>query len=255
VSANGKIDVSELASSHEHVASAIKTELVMANKILLRHGIVDAFGHVSARHPVYADRFLMSRRIAPGLVFADDIREFGLDGELLEGDGTPVYLERFIHSEIYAARPDVQAVVHSHSPTIVAFGVVDQPLRPVCHTCGFLNGGVPVFEIRQSAGHASNLMIDSAARGRALAQSLADESVILMRGHGSTAVGSSISRAVYRAIYTETNAKIQSASTLLGNVNYLTPEEAAAAEELGDAQVERTWEFWKMQIQNDHRSI
>jgi ribulose-5-phosphate 4-epimerase/fuculose-1-phosphate aldolase len=246
-----KTEPTDEATIQRSTVAAIKAELVVANKILLQYGIVDAFGHVSARHPVHADRFLMSRRIAPGLVSMEDIREFGLNGELREADGTPVYLERFIHSEIYVARPDVQAVVHSHSSAIVAFGIVDQPLRPVCHTCGFLNGGAPVFEIRQSEGCASNLMIDSMARGKALVRSLGDESVVLMRGHGSTAVGPTISRAVYRAIYTETNARIQSTAASMGKVNYLTPEEAAAAEKLGDLQVERTWEFWKMQIADD----
>src|SRR5438132_8493513 len=139
--------------------SELKAELVTANKVLVRYGVVDAFGHVSARHPARADRFLMSKRMAPGLVGAGDIREFGLDGELIDKTGEPVFLERFIHSAIYAARPDVHSVVHSHSSTIVAFSVSDQPLRPICHVCGFLRahekGGVPVFEIRESAGDAT----------------------------------------------------------------------------------------------------
>ena len=232
------------------LVSAVKADLVIANKVLLQHGIVDAFGHVSARHPLHKDRFLMSRRLAPGLVRVEDIREYGLDGELLERDGTPSYLERFIHSEIYAGRADVHSVVHSHSAAIIAFGVVDQQLRPVCHTCAFLNTGAPVFEMREVAGDDSDLMIDSAARGKAMLQSLGDQNVVLMRGHGSTAVGPTVSRAVYRAIYTEKNALIQSNASALGKVKFLTEGEAATAEKLGELQVERTWEFWKMAIED-----
>ena len=229
----------------------IKADLVTANKVLVRYGVVDAFGHVSARHPAHADRFLISKRKAPGLVTAADIREFGLDGEPIEKNGDPVFLERFIHSAIYAARPDVHSVVHSHSATIVAFSVVDQSLRPVCHVCGFLRsqerGGVPVFEIRESAGDATNLLISSQSLGKALADSLGEESVILMRGHGSTAVGPTVARAVYRAVYTEANARIQSAAATLGKVTFLSAAEAAAIEETGGLQVERTWEYWKME--------
>ena len=231
----------------------LKAELVVANKVLVRYGVVDAFGHVSARHPVHADRFLMSRRKAPGLVGVDDIREFGMDGELVDKTGEPVFLERYIHSAIYAARPDVQSVVHSHSSTIVAFSVSDQPLRPVCHTCGFLRaqeqGGVPVFEIRETAGDATNLLISSQALGNALAKSLGNEAVVLMRGHGSTAVGPSVGRAVYRAVYTETNAQIQSMAAALGKVTFLSAREAAKIEETGHLLVERTWEYWKKQAE------
>ena len=231
--------------------SELKAELVVANKVLVRYGVVDAFGHVSARHPGHADRFLMSRRKAPGLVGIDDIREFGSDGELVEKTGEPVFLERYIHSAIYAARPDVQSVVHSHSATIVAFSVSDQPLRAVAHTCGFLRpqeqGGVPVFEIRECAGDGTNLLITSQALGNALAKTLGDAAVVLMRGHGSTAVGPSVGRAVYRAVYTETNAQIQSMATALGKVTFLSAREAAKIEETGDLLVERTWEYWKKQ--------
>ena len=244
-----------------HARSALaelKAELVIANKVLVRYGVVDAFGHVSARHPQYPDRFLMSRRKAPGLVGPDDIREFGPDGELIDKTGEPVFLERYIHSAIYAARPDVQSVVHSHSPTIVAFSVSDQPLRAVAHTCGFLRaheqGGVPVFEIRESAGDATNLLISSQALGNALAKSLGAEAVVLMRGHGSTSVGPSVGRAVYRAVYTETNAQIQCTAAALGKVTFLSAGEAAKIEETGDLLVERTWEYWKRQEENEEQA-
>jgi len=236
--------------------SQLEAELVIANKVLVHYGVVDAFGHVSARHPEHPARFLMSKRKAPGLVEAADIREFGLDGELIDKTGETVFLERFIHSAIYAVRPDVNSVVHSHSSTIVAFSVTDQPLRNVCHVCGFLRsqekGGVPVFEIRHCAGDATNLLISSQALGDALAQSLGAEAVVLMRGHGSTAVGPSVARAVYRAVYTEANARIQGAATALGKVTFLSEGEADAVEQIGELQVERTWEYWKMEVAEGH---
>ena len=234
-----------MASAEGGEVDDLKQDLANASRILFRYAVVDAFGHVSARHPHDKSRFLMSKRIPPGLVTAGDIREFGLDGELAVRDGTPVFLERFIHSEIYAARPDVQAVVHSHSPNIIAFGVVeDNPLRAICHTCGFLKN-VPVFEMRRIAGNATNLLITCPDHGRGLVAPLGDANVVLMRGHGSTVVGTTVAHAVYRAIYTETNAKIQATALSLGPVTFLTPEEADAAEEISLLQVERAWQLWK----------
>jgi len=232
----------------------LKAELVMANRILLSHGVVDAFGHVSARHPELPGHFLMSRRVAPGLVQVRDILTYDAEGEPVDGQGRTVYLERFIHSALYAARPDVQAVVHSHSPGAVAFSVVDQPLRPVCHLCGFLGGGAPVFEMRERFGHATDLMIDSPERAAALAARLGGAAVVLMRGHGSTTVGPTLPRAVYRAVYTETNARLQREAMALGAVTYLSPQEAEATERLGDVGVERTWAFWKQQLPPEYES-
>jgi ribulose-5-phosphate 4-epimerase/fuculose-1-phosphate aldolase len=223
--------------------------LVLASRILCHHQVLDGFGHVSVRHPERSDRFLLSRRVAPGLMRESDIREFTLDGELSGGESTPVFLERYIHGAIYAARPDVQAVVHSHSPAIVTLSVVDAVrLRAICHTCGFLGDGVPNFEIRDVAGDSTDLLIRSAALGEALARALGDASVVLMRGHGSTTVGSSIPQAVYRAIYGETNARIQASAARLGPVKYLTPAEAAAAEATSAVQVERNWALWVQQL-------
>ena len=236
-------------SPSDGVIKELKRDLVDANRILSHYNIVDAFGHVSIRHPFEPSRFLMSRRIPPGLVKTGDVVEFGLDGELVEKDGSPVFLERFIHGELYAARSDVKAVVHSHSPNIVAFGVVRaQPLRAICHTCGFLGEATPVFEMRDIAGNSTNLLITSREKGRALARVLGDASAVLMRGHGSTVVGTSVAQAVYRAIYTETNARIQAAAIGIGEVTYLTHEEAAAAEELSGQQVERSWQLWKDEV-------
>jgi ribulose-5-phosphate 4-epimerase/fuculose-1-phosphate aldolase len=224
-------------------------ELVAANAILLHHGIVDAFGHVSARHPTKPDRFLMSQRVAPSLVKREDIREFGLDGELIEPNGARGFFERYIHSAIYAARPDVHSVVHSHSPGIIAFGIVpSRPLRAVCNTCGFLGLGAPVFEVREHDGPENGLMITNQKLGEALAAALGDASYVLMRGHGSTAVGRALPEAVYNAIYAEMNANIQASAMAMGPVTYLAEDEAKATAGAGLTVVSRTWDHWKDQI-------
>lgn len=236
-------------SETEQRVAAIVEDLVFANRILLHHGVVDAFGHVSSRHPALPDRFLLARRLAPGLVHAKDIREFGLDGELIDNDGTPTFQERYIHSAIYAARPDVQAIVHSHSDSVLSFSVVpSRPLRAVCHTATFLGDGAPVFEIREAAGADSNLLITNQVLGEALARSLGNKSVVLMRGHGSTVVGGSVPQAVYCAVYTKTNAQVQAAAMALGPVIYLSAAEAAAGDKTASAAVARTWDFWKSEL-------
>jgi HCOMODA/2-hydroxy-3-carboxy-muconic semialdehyde decarboxylase len=227
----------------------LKTDLVTANRILLRHKIVDAFGHVSVRHPTAPERFLMAKRTPPGLVKIEDILEFGLDGNLIENNGSPVFLERFIHSEIYASRADVHAIVHSHSPDSIAFGLApSNPLRPVCHTCGFLNRPTPIFDMRAVAGDGTNLLISCTDHGRELAKVLGNAGVVLMRGHGSTTVGSTLGQAVYRAIYTEANARIQATASNLGQVSFLSSAEADAAEVNSHLQVERAWQFWESEL-------
>ena len=234
--------MSEYAS--ETVASAIR-EVVDANHILFDQGVVDGFGHVSLRHPLRPDRFLLARSMAPALVTADDVLVFDLDGAPAAAEGRTVYLERFIHSEIYRARPDVVAVVHSHSPAVVPFSVVrGTRLRPVCHMCGFLGAGTPVFEIRDVAGRGSDLLIRDARLGAALARSLGSGAAVLMRGHGATVVGGSLRQAVFRAVYTEIGARLQADAMRLGPVTYLTDDEAAVAAEANDGQIDRAWLLW-----------
>jgi ribulose-5-phosphate 4-epimerase/fuculose-1-phosphate aldolase len=234
--------MSEHAS--EAIASAIR-DVVDANHILFDQGVVDGFGHVSMRHPLRPDRFLLARSMAPALVTADDMLVFDLDGVAAEAGHPALYLERFIHSEIYRARPDVAAVVHSHSRAVVPFSVASGiRLKPVCHMCGFLGAAAPVFEIRDVAGRASDLLIREARLGAALAQSLGSGAVVLMRGHGSTVVGSSLRQAVFRAVYTEVGARLQAEAMRLGPVTYLTEEEAAAAAAANDTQIDRSWSLW-----------
>ncbi|MET3920802.1 class II aldolase/adducin family protein [Arthrobacter sp. UYEF20] len=232
------------AMKQENTSRAVQlADLVDANHILFDQGVLDAFGHVSTRVADRPDRFLLSRNLAPALVSEDDILEFNLDGETL--DPRPVYLERFIHGEIYKARPDVLAIVHSHSPAVVPFSVVDTPLRAVMHMAGFLAKPTPVFEIRDVIGDASDLLIRTAESGHALATSLAQSPVLLMRGHGSVAVGTSLKDAVYRAIYTEINAKTQADALRLGSCTYLTEEEGQATVSTMRSQIERAWGIWR----------
>ncbi|HEY6259429.1 MAG TPA: class II aldolase/adducin family protein [Xanthobacteraceae bacterium] len=229
---------------------AVIDDLVIGNRILYVQDVVDSYGHISARHPHDPARFLMSRARAPGLVVAADIMEFGLDGEVTKPDERPVYSERFIHSEVYKARPDVNAVVHSHSPTVVPFSVTQVPLRPI--RGAFLYPEVPVFDTRATAGW-TNLLISNPALGKALAQTLAQNSVALMRGHGNVVVAPSVRMAVYRAIYTEGNAKLLLQAKMLGGpITYLAPEEAAlmdkdqARHRPGHGS-DRTWEMWRQE--------
>jgi HCOMODA/2-hydroxy-3-carboxy-muconic semialdehyde decarboxylase len=222
-------------------------KLVLANRILYRQGVVDGFGHVSARHDQSAGHFLLARNMAPGLVRRDDILSFDLDGAALDAGGRRVYLERFIHGEIYRARPDVQAVVHSHSPSVIPFGVTQQPLRPVFHMCGFLGEGTALFEIRDVAGD-TDMLVSNGKLGAALAAALGTRSTVLMRGHGSTVVGASVEQAVYRAIYAEVNARLQLEAKQLGDVTYLNAQEAAKAAVINDTQLPRAWELWTREI-------
>lgn len=227
-------------------------DLVIANRILFDQGVVDAFGHVSARHDKASDRFLLARNMAPGQVMHEDIVEFDLDGNPIDARGRRVYLERFIHSEIYRARPDVMAVVHNHSPAVVPFSIVpNQPFRPVCHMCGFIGVGAKNFEIREFAGDASDLLIRSPELGVALARKLGSSFITLMRGHGATVVAESIQQVVYRAVYAEVNAHLLAEALRLGPVTYLSEGEAEAARINVESQIQRPWNLWKARVAAD----
>ena len=226
---------------------ALVDKLVLANRILYRQGVVDGFGHVSVRHDQSSDHFLLARNMAPGLVRREDIVTFDLDGAAVDAAGRRVYLERFIHAEIYRVRPDVQSVVHSHSPNVIPFGVTGTPLQPVFHMSGFLAEGSALFEIRDVAGD-TDMLISNAGLGVALAAALGPRYAVLMRGHGSTVVGASLEQAVYRAFYAEVNARLQTQARQLGEVTYLNAVEAAKAAAINDTQLPRVWELWAHEI-------
>ena len=221
-------------------------DLVSANHILYLEGVVDGFGHVSVRDERDPECFLLARSIAPAGVTASDIMAFGLDGEPLDARGRKPYLERYIHSEIYRARPDVSAIVHSHSPSLIPFGVTGTQLRPLYHMSAFLGAGAPVFEIREAGGPATDMLIRDRKLGAALAKSLGPAAFALMRGHGSVAVAGTLKQVVYRAIYAEINARLQAEAMRLGEVTYLNDAEAAGATRANDEVIDRPWDLWKI---------
>lgn len=230
---------------------ALIDDLVSANHILYNEAVVDGFGHVSVRHDTRDDRFLLAAGLAPAVVTADDILELDFEGNVHDTQGRRSYLERFIHSEIYKARPDVVAIVHSHSPAIIPFGVTRATLRPVCHMSGFLGFSTPVFDIRDTAGENNDMLVRSNALGKALADSLGKNDFALMRGHGSITVAKSLKLVVARAIWAEMNAKLQTEAMRLaavvgdGEVSYLTPGEAAGSMAINETVVDRPWQLWK----------
>src|SRR5262245_6786052 len=221
-------------------------DLVAGYRILAQQGVLDGFGHVSARHNRAANRFIMSRSLAPELVTAGDLIEFDLEGNAVDAKGRSLYSERFIHAEIYRARPDVRAVVHNHAPSLIPFGVSTVPLRPMYHLAAFIGNGVPVFDIRKAVGITDMLVSDS-AKGRALAQALGDKTAVLMRGHGVAVVGASIPFAVGRSVYLDLNARVQAQAIALGGgITYLDPQEAQKMMDAGENRgYERPWELWK----------
>jgi HCOMODA/2-hydroxy-3-carboxy-muconic semialdehyde decarboxylase len=223
-------------------------DLAAASRILADQGVFDAAGHVSMRHPHHAERFLMSRSLAPALVTADDIMEFSLDSEACDGRGRSAFIERYLHGEIYRTRPDVMAIAHGHSPSVIPFGLVATPMRATYHNAAFLAAGVPVFDIREKFG-ATDIVINSSERGAALAEALCDKSVLLLRAHGFVAVGPSLQAAVFRAVFTEISARVQLQATVLGGpIAALDAEEGRKADAINLATVGRSWELWKRRV-------
>lgn len=225
--------------------SEIRHNLMLANHILFRTNVLDAFGHVSQRNPDNPDRFFMSRSIAPARVTVDDILEYDLDGNPLSEPGAKVYLERFIHGEIYRMHPHVQSVVHSHAPAVLPFTIVETvPIKPVCHMCGFLGHDTRTFDLAKEFGDGTDMLIRSQDMGRSLAAELGPQKVILMRSHGYTAVGGSLQESVYNAYYTQTNAKMQFDAMQLGEVRPMSVAEAKASEATMLGCIERAWNLW-----------
>ncbi len=219
-------------------------DLVAANRILAMEGVLDAYGHVSVRSGRKPAHFYMSRSIAPPLVTVADIMEHGPDSEPVGDDRKP-YLERFIHGEMYRQRPDVMAVVHSHAGSVIPFSVTLGRMRPVYHMASFLWSGVPVFDVRKAQPE-SDLLIRDVKLGRELARSIGECTCVLMRGHGMTVVGASLPETVFRSVYTQMNAKLQTlAAQLEGPIEFLSDAEGRLATATNAATVERPWELWK----------
>jgi HCOMODA/2-hydroxy-3-carboxy-muconic semialdehyde decarboxylase len=227
-------------------------DLAAASRILAAQGVVDGFGHVSMRHPRAPDRYFMARSLAPALVTPGDVLEYDLDSNALDAKGRSSFLERFIHGEIYKARPDVMAVVHSHSPSVIPFGLVGVPMRAMFHNAGFLAEGAPVFDIREKFG-ATDMLVSSADKGVALAQLMGRKDIVLMRAHGSVACGPNLQSAVFRAVYTEVNARIQHWTTALaggGPIAAVDPEEGRLTDVVNRTAGMRAWDLWRAQVRS-----
>jgi ribulose-5-phosphate 4-epimerase/fuculose-1-phosphate aldolase len=226
-------------------------DLVAANRILADHGLLDGWGHVSVRHDKDPSRYLMARGMSADLVTAQDILEFDLDSRPVDTHGLPMsalFTERYIHGEIYKARPDVIAVVHTHAPSLIPFGDTKVPLRPMYHRSAFIAFGIPVFEIRDRAGM-TDMLIRNATLGRNLAEVLGDHPAVLMRGHGATITGPSLQRVVGRTIFLALNATLQAeAMRMNAPITYMDIEEARKIEEREGHGLARTWEGWKQKV-------
>lgn len=232
------------------VPTDILADLAAASRILAAQGVVDGFGHVSMRHPFAAGRYLMARSLAPALVTVDDIIEYDLDSRPCNANGRNSFLERFIHGEVYKARPDVMSVVHSHSPSVVPFGLVRIKMQAMFHNAAFLAAGVPVFDIRDKFG-ATDMLVGNGDKGEALAESLGAKDVVLMRAHGSVACGPSLQTAVFRAVYTEVNARIQHWAVALAAgepLAGLDEEEGRLADSVNQGAGIRAWDLWRAQL-------
>jgi len=232
------------------VPRELREDIATASRICADQGVFDAFGHLSVRHPNAPDRFWMSRSRAPALVEAEDVMEFDLDGQAIDPQGRSGFLERFIHGEIFRARPDVMSIVHSHSPSVVPFSLVPNQMRAMYHNAAFIAAGVPVFDIREKFG-ATDMLVGDSVKGRELARVLGDKPVCLMRAHGSVAVGPSLQHAVFRAIYTEVNARLQIQATIISGgapLAALDAEEGRLADAVNLNVTGRPWELWKMRV-------
>ena len=219
-------------------------ELVTANRILAREGVVDSFGHVSIRHPDRPDRYLLSRARAPECIEIDDVMEFVGDGTPIDPAGRKPYAERFIHGAVYEARPEVRAVVHHHSPSVIPFTVTGARLSPVMHMCAGIGTQVPTWDSRTSFGD-TNLLVTDVAMARHLAAALGPRPVILMRGHGCVVAGPSLREVVFNSIYLQLNADLQVKAQGLGDITFLSEGEVAAVLRTRSSfTFERAWEFW-----------
>lgn len=225
-------------------------DLVAANRILAHENVVDAYGHVSVRHPEHPDRYFLSRARTPQCIEASDIMEFRLDGTAIDPQGRMPYLERYIHGAMYEARPEVQSVIHNHSHSVIPFGVGAEPIRPLVHNCAIIGHSVPIWDSRDNFGD-TDLLVSNMAMGRNLAAFVGKHRTCLMRGHGAVVAGTSLRNAVYTAIALKTNAELQMQARQFKTVTFLSPGEIDKMNELSDridglplAGSDRAWEYW-----------
>jgi HCOMODA/2-hydroxy-3-carboxy-muconic semialdehyde decarboxylase len=228
------------------MAADLIEDLVVAARTLADHGVIDAYGHASARSQANPQRYFMPRNVAPELVTKDDIVELDLDSNPVDAKDAALYHERFIHGEIYKARPDVMAIVHNHSPAVVPYACTGHELKPIFHMSAFIGLGVPGWDIRD-AQKGTDMLVRTPYLGEHLAKRLGKHPAVLMRGHGSTVVAENLPRAVGRTIYLEANARMQFQATVLagpgGNIVFMDGDEVAA--NVSWQNYERSWRLWK----------
>jgi ribulose-5-phosphate 4-epimerase/fuculose-1-phosphate aldolase len=221
-------------------------DLVAANRILASFGVIDAYGHVSLRSPRDPKRYFVARSLAPERVQLEDLIEYDLDSRPLDDRGRESVRERYIHGEIYKTRPDVMAVVHNHSPSVIPFSVTGVPLRPIYHMAAFIGEGVPNYEIRDFE-KGTDLLVKTPQLGQSLAKVLGVKPAALMRGHGAVVVGENLARAVGRSVYLEISARLQMQAMTLagadGKINYLDEAEVAASNPVQN--YKRAWPVWR----------
>jgi ribulose-5-phosphate 4-epimerase/fuculose-1-phosphate aldolase len=237
-------------SSGGPVDQGLIKDLAAASRILANQGVVDGFGHVSMRHPSAPDRFLMAKSTPPALVMPEDIIEYDLDSQPCNAEGRNSFLERFIHSEIYKARPDVMSVVHSHSPSVVPFGLVRVKMQAMFHNAAFLAQEPPIFDIADKFGE-TDMLVGNIEKGLALADVMGQKDIVMMRAHGSVACGPSLQTAVFRAVYTEVNARIQHMTIALSQgqpISFLSPKEGQLADQVNQGAGLRAWDLWRAQV-------
>jgi ribulose-5-phosphate 4-epimerase/fuculose-1-phosphate aldolase len=251
--ARGRIASLALVSPEESSVpdryAPLRHELAVANRILAQEGVIDAFGHVSVRHPGDAGRYFLARARSPELVSPRDIFEFDLDSQPVEPVTVPLYAERVIHGEIFKARPDVMAICHHHAPAVMPFCVSGDPIVPVFHLGAAMGAVAPFWDSRDEFGD-TNLLVATPAQGASLARALGKHSVVLMRRHGATVVGASLREAIFRVIYSCDNAHYLSEAKRLGDFSPLTHGEIEMAQALYQlpAVHGRAWEYWTMRL-------
>ncbi len=222
-------------------------DLVIANRALAVEGVIDDFGHVSARHPSRPDRFFLSRSRSPGLVTRDDLLEFTHEGDLVRPDSRRLYAERFIHGAIYLERPDIHCVVHHHARSVLPFATTGTRLRPIFHMASVIGDAVPTWNSQDEFGD-TNMLVDSLPMGLSLARKLGSGRCVLLRGHGAVCAAESIAGACFVSIYLKENAEvILNTLPLSPKPEYLTAGEVSktSAMLLGEMPLSRAWDYWK----------
>ncbi len=233
-------------------APELLRDVVLANRILANEGVVDAFGHVSVRHPDHPGQFVISRSLGPELVTEDDLQLFTLEGEQVGGNPDRPYSERFIHGAVYEARPDVQSVCHNHAPSVIPFSVTGVPLRPIAHLAAPIGAEIPVWDIADEFGE-TDMLVRNMEQGRSLAQALGSRRVALMRGHGSVVAGPNVRAVTSTCVYLELNARLLLQALALGTVQYLSAGEveqagAVSAMSLDSLGLQRAWDTWVRRV-------